>query len=416
MAFGFLKNVVKVSGKVTLAPIKLKANIVTSVGKKVGKVPVVGKPLKAAINITNAPAKLAASVGSGERIDQAVIKNIKQQVKDIKTVAPYAKMVVTLVPGVGTGLGAAISAGCALAEGQSITSAFVEGIRGAVPGGALGQSVFNIAGNVANGGSLQSNLVAALPLTATQKTALTKVVNLGKDVASGKKIDTIVVNQLQNQLPPDVRKAINIGLAVGKAQQLQKSQVKNIPQSDLTKLATIGVDAINKNAVLKTGYGKITNSDQKKGFAIAIGLMEHTATANEISSIQSKLPNQNQKTGFATGLAARVGLAATIKPVAKVTVPVRQGNKPTTKTVAIPVKKPVTTTVKTTAAQNNAQAFGQAVAHGLAGASIELKTDVVKAVASDPQVMAGVTTVAKAKSGWLHKLLVALHLVSEPKA
>lgn len=243
-------NIVKFVASPITAPMK-------AIASAVGEIPIIGTPLKAVVNLGCAPTNLVESIASGERLDHAVIDNIKSQVKDIKTVAPYAKMVVSLVPGVGTAVSAAISAGAALAEGQSITDALIEGVKGAIPGGAIAQSAFNVASGVVSGKSIKDIGISALPISDGQRKALTTVVSLTSDLANGRSIKDITINALpidedqkktlnvaatfatdivsgqnviksiianaQSQLPNDINTAINIGTAMAFGQNMQRN-------------------------------------------------------------------------------------------------------------------------------------------------------------------------------------------------
>ncbi len=60
-------------------------------------------------------------------------------------------MVAPFVPGVGTGIGAALGAANALASGQPITQVLISAARGALPGGAIAQGAFDVAMNLAKG-------------------------------------------------------------------------------------------------------------------------------------------------------------------------------------------------------------------------------------------------------------------------
>lgn len=240
--------------KFVASPVTAPMKAISSV---VGEIPIIGTPLKAVVNLGMAPTNLVESIASGERLDHAVIDNIKSQVKDIKTVAPYAKMVVSLVPGVGTAVSAAISAGAALAEGQSITDALIEGVKGAIPGGQIAQSAFNVASGVVSGKSIKDIGINAIPISDSQRKALTTVVSLTSDLANGKPIKDIAINALpisddqkktlniaatfttdivkgqnviktiiataQTQLPNDINTAINIGTAVAFGQNMQRN-------------------------------------------------------------------------------------------------------------------------------------------------------------------------------------------------
>lgn len=444
---GFLDNVAKAAGKVVAAPVKLTATVAaspfkltakvtgvkaiakvgsgissvvrnplkpvakatTAVSKQVKKIPVVGKPLSAVVNLGNAPVKLVAQVSSGENINQAVLNNIKEQVKSVKEIAPYAKMCVSLIPGVGTAVSAAISAGAALATGQSITDAMISGIKGAIPGGMVAQTAFSISTDVLSGKSLNTAAINALPLTNTQKTALNTTVNLAKDLAAGKNVSKSVLANVQRQLPTDVQKAINIGIAVGFGKSHQKKAIAppikkpaitvngkpapakvqamfTIPKTvartptPAEKTQIEGKAIVDKDPILKAGFGQMKTEGDKHGFYSAIGMMAHTATPAEISKFQSTVPTTD-KNGFNIGCAAVVGIKL---------LPKKTGN--------------------------NLADFATAVALGLKGATQPLKVSAVKTVGTNPVAAQAIINVAATKKGWLHRLLVKLGFIKELKA
>ena len=65
-----IKGAVKVGGYVTL--VTPTAKVAKAASKQLKKVPVVGKPLSAAVNLYTAPQQLAQRLISGERIDKAL--------------------------------------------------------------------------------------------------------------------------------------------------------------------------------------------------------------------------------------------------------------------------------------------------------------------------------------------------------
>ncbi|MGB8464374.1 MAG: hypothetical protein WCE49_05470, partial [Terrimicrobiaceae bacterium] len=87
----------------------------------------------------------------GENIAKAAQKAMQAGIGDVRKSLQFAAMVAPFVPGVGTGVAAALGAANALASGQKITDALIAGARGAVPGGAIAQMAFDTAVNLARG-------------------------------------------------------------------------------------------------------------------------------------------------------------------------------------------------------------------------------------------------------------------------
>jgi len=181
-------------------PIKAISSAVNTVTKEIGKVPIAGKVLQAASKVFTAPVSIAASIASGERLDHVAVGALKDQLKTVKAIAPYAATVVSFVPGIGTGVAAAISAGAALAEGQSISEAAEAAIRGALPGGALATAGFDAAVRIAKGQNVsQAALESArnlIPPGAGQQ-----AFDIGLAVVTGKKLQAQGVASTAVQAP-----------------------------------------------------------------------------------------------------------------------------------------------------------------------------------------------------------------------
>lgn len=210
------------SNAVTRAAGKVAATAANYAAHAANTIPVVGPVAASVTRLMTAPLNVAEALAKGGRIDRVAMNSLAQQIKDVRTVAPYAQTVLSVVPGVGTGLSAAIGAGLALANGQNITDAVLAGVRGALPGGALAQAAFDVAHGVMAGQPITAIAVNALPgLSAQQKDALMHGVALAKDLAAGKNVSQAVVDAATSSLPPDVRKAVQIGAALAHAKNLQ---------------------------------------------------------------------------------------------------------------------------------------------------------------------------------------------------
>jgi hypothetical protein len=187
----------------------------------IGKVPVVGKPLASVYGVAVAPAALAEDLAHGARIDHALVHSFKDQVADIKTLAPYAQTVISFVPGVGPGVSGALAASLAIANGHPLSEALVMGIKGAIPGGQLAQSAFGAASSLAQGKGLDQAALDALPMSDDQREALHTALSVAGKVAKGQKVQDIVLTEALGKLPPEVAKAVHVGLAVGHAANIQ---------------------------------------------------------------------------------------------------------------------------------------------------------------------------------------------------
>jgi hypothetical protein len=77
-------------------------------------------------------------------------------------VLPYVQSVLSFVPGVGTGISAALGAAQALADGRPIDEAIIAGAKSAIPGGPLAQMAFDSAWGLAHGRPIDSSVLSAM--------------------------------------------------------------------------------------------------------------------------------------------------------------------------------------------------------------------------------------------------------------
>lgn len=208
--FGFVKKAVKA---VSNAPKVLK------------QIPVVGAPAAAVTSLTLAPVKVANGVISGQRLDKIALGQLKDGVSAATTIAPYAQTVLSIVPGVGTGAAGVIGAATALAKGKPITDAVVEGIRGSLPGGPVAQAAFNAAYAGVQGKPITAVALAAVPIPDDSKKLIVAGINATRDIANGKRVDEAIVKRALAVAPPDVRKALQVGMAVSQGKNLQKAVI-----------------------------------------------------------------------------------------------------------------------------------------------------------------------------------------------
>lgn len=90
----------------------------------------------------------------GENLLRAVQVAAKSGIENMQERMRFAAMVAPFVPGVGSGVAAALGAASALAGGEPITKALMQAARSAVPGGAIAQAAFDLGLNMASGKSL----------------------------------------------------------------------------------------------------------------------------------------------------------------------------------------------------------------------------------------------------------------------
>ncbi len=213
------KGIATVS-KVALTPVTASVN---ATSKLVKNIPVLGGIVGAVNNLALLPINVTQQVLEGGRLDKVALANFKSALKDVATVGPWIQTVISFVPGIGTGISAAIGAGLALAEGKSLSDAMVAGLKGALPGGPAVQMAFSVAKAAIERKPFDQIAIAALPISDQQKKLLSQGMSAVKDIAYGKNVAQSIVDNAIKSLPPEYAKAIQIGMAVGHAKSLQEA-------------------------------------------------------------------------------------------------------------------------------------------------------------------------------------------------
>lgn len=182
----------------------------------------IAKDIQSSIaSVYKAPMNAAVSVAKGERIDRVATQAFQTQLRAAKTLAPYVQTIVSVVPGLGTGLSAGIGGALALASGASIDEAMIAAARSAVPGGPLAQAAFDVAVAAAQGKPVEAVLINALPVSPAAKDALVRGARAARQLAEGKSVDKVLVSSALDLLPPQARAAAQVGVALAQGQAIQ---------------------------------------------------------------------------------------------------------------------------------------------------------------------------------------------------
>lgn len=236
----------------------------------IAKIPVLGPVIKAAAS----PITTVAHLAEGQPIGQAALDNFKSQIGAIKAVGPYAATIVSFVPGLGTGVAAALSAGVALAEGKPIDQALEEGIRGAIPGGAIAQAGFDMA----------------------------------RKIASGENVGKAALETARAQLPPEAQKAFDVGLAVVTGKQLQQALTAGIVSlaPDAAKqIFDVGAHVVQTTPGLSAIAKALPSDAARQGLQLASGALAHAGiNESQIRAMRAKLTGEALK-GFDSALQAQ---------------------------------------------------------------------------------------------------------------
>jgi hypothetical protein len=138
----------------------------------------------------------------GENLLKAAQKAAQAGIGDLRQSLQFAAMVAPFVPGLGTGVAAALGAANALAAGQPITEALIAAARSAVPGGAVAQMAFDTAMNIAKGKNLSDALLNSARTQLPGGPAAQAAFDAAVALAKGKNIQDAAFAAAGRLLPP----------------------------------------------------------------------------------------------------------------------------------------------------------------------------------------------------------------------
>lgn len=167
----------------------------------------------------------ASAVARGERIDRVLRKAAQAGIDDVKERLKFAEMVAPFVPGLGTGVAAALGAANALASGKPITEAVIAAARSAIPGGKIAQAGFDVAMNLARGKSLSESALAAARAQLPGGRAAQAAFDAGLAIAQGKKLQEAAFTAAGRVLPPSpfAANALSFARAVASGKNVQQA-------------------------------------------------------------------------------------------------------------------------------------------------------------------------------------------------
>ena len=137
----------------------------------------------------------------GENVVKAAQKAMQAGVGDLRESLRFASMVAPFVPGLGTGVAAALGAANALASGERITDALIAGARNALPGGAVAQTAFDMATNIAKGKNFSEAALSAARSQLPGGPAAQAAFDAGVTIAKGKSIQDAALAATGRLLP-----------------------------------------------------------------------------------------------------------------------------------------------------------------------------------------------------------------------
>jgi hypothetical protein len=418
--FAWVGNAVKTAGRAVSSAVGTIAEGAATISKAIGKVPIVGPLFHASFDLAiGNQLQTVSAIVHGERIDRVVLNHFKNEIGSVKEIAPYVQTIISFVPGIGPGISGAIGAGLALAQGKRIDEALLEGVKAALPGGALAKAAFDMGKAVATGKPIEQIALSALPLPDTAKQAVSVGLTITRKLASGERVDKVALETAIAQLPPDAQKAANAAVKVAKGQNVAdvvanvalEQGLKAVPQNiktDVNKALQTGVAmgaaqtiqktvgqavkapavqgglaaagmAVAKLSPVATAARQLAGPAGAKGFDIGLGLMQHKITPLDFHAVRDTLTAEAKK-GFDMAVSQHIGHVTKKAPPGNV----------------------------------HAQA-AFLMTHGMKGAALTQTTGMLKTMVSHPEAAKGVQLAAKqvgpakpADEGWFHRLLKAI--------
>ena len=180
----------------------------------------------------------AMAAARGENVLKAMQKAAQGQIGDLRQSLQFAAMVAPFIPGLGTGVAAALGAANALAAGQPITEALIAAARSAVPGGAVAQLAFDTATNLAKGKNIGESLLNSARAQVPGGPAAQAAFDAALALAKGKNIQDAAFAAAGRLLPPSpyAADALSFVQKVASGQNIQKAALSTAGSAILNKI------------------------------------------------------------------------------------------------------------------------------------------------------------------------------------
>lgn len=200
---------------------------------KISKDPVVRAAIRAGTKVVKKNDLLRAARVAAE----AGAKNLRESVRVAATAASF-------VPGVGTGVAAALGAAEALASGKKITDAALAAARSAVPGGAATRAAFDFGAGLARGKSLSKAALQAARSNLPGGRAAQAAFDAGLALARGKGVQDAAFAAAKRALPasPYAAGAVAFARGVASGSEIPDAALSAAGRQLMRKIERRGVD------------------------------------------------------------------------------------------------------------------------------------------------------------------------------
>jgi hypothetical protein len=180
----------------------------------------------------------AMAAARGENVLKAIQQSAQAQIGDLRRSLQFAAMVAPFIPGIGTGVAAALAAANALAAGQPITEALIAAARNAVPGGAVAQIAFDTAINLAKGKNIGEALLDSARSKLPGGPAAQAAFDGALALAKGKSIQDAAFAAAGRLLPPSpyAADALSFVQKVASGQNVQRAALSTVGNRIMNKI------------------------------------------------------------------------------------------------------------------------------------------------------------------------------------
>lgn len=287
---------------------------ITTIGDLASKIPLVGPAFHAVFALAAAPFNATEAILKGERIDHVALDELKSSVAAVQEIAPYATTVLSLMPGVGTGIAGALGTALAVAGGMPIDKALLDGFTKAMPMGGAAKGLFTVTVAAVSGDNVikatSSAALDVLDLPPQARQAVQSGLNVAYAAAKGDNIPKAALDEAESNLPnPEMKLAFNAAVAIGHGKKLQSVVVQSVVTMAPSQLATIG-DAgkqiVDNTPVLRDVYTTLDSAKQE-GYRTGLGLLSKSGVNTQtITLVRNKLAKAQQD-GFDLAAASHIG-------------------------------------------------------------------------------------------------------------
>ncbi len=174
----------------------------------------------------------------GENVLKTIQKSAQGQIGDLRKSLQFAAMVAPFIPGVGTGVAAALGAANALASGQPITEALIAAARSALPGGAIAQMAFDTATNLAKGKNIGEALLNSTRSRVPGGPAAQAAFDAALTLAKGKSIQDAAFAAAGRVVPPSpyAADALSFVKKVASGENIQRAALSSLGNHILKRI------------------------------------------------------------------------------------------------------------------------------------------------------------------------------------